>query len=44
MVKCKFRKTCKGYQKKSPLCDEDGGTWSYGKKANCWIDNYKEKK
>jgi hypothetical protein len=43
MTKCKFRKICRDYNKDSTLCNEDGGTWSYGRKANCWIKFYKRK-
>jgi hypothetical protein len=44
MGKCKYRKKCKEYQNGSPLCDEDGGTWYYGKKANCFIKFYNKRK
>ena len=40
-MKCKYYKICKEYNKESALCKE-GGTWSYGKKANCWLEFYKK--
>ena len=36
-MKCKFRKICEGYQKKSALCDEDAGSWSFDKKCNLYL-------
>ena len=40
MKKCKYHKMCKEYQKESPLCTSDKGSWSYGKKARCWLKFY----
>lgn len=41
--KCKYRKICKGYQEKSALCDEDGGSWSFDKKCNEYIEFERKK-
>ena len=40
MKNCKYYKICKEYQKESPLCTSDKGSWSYGKKARCWLKFY----
>lgn len=38
-MKCKYRFICPYYDKDSELC-KDNGTWSFDKKANCYLAYY----